>query len=563
MVKSKSMLTEECEMNPYLERHGIDVVETDLGERILQLMHQKPSHIVMPAIHIKQEEVGRLFEKELGSEPGNYDPTYLTYQARLSLRDEFLTADAGMTGANFGVAETGEIVVCTNEGNADMATSVPKLHIAAMGLEKVIPDRRSLAVFQRLLCRSATGQPTTTYTSHFAKARPGGEMHIILVDNGRTDILADGEHWQTLKCIRCGACMNTCPVYRRSGGYSYTYFIPGPIGINLGMGHSPSLYADNVSACSLCCSCDNVCPAKVNLSEQIYLWRQKLDSLGKANQEKEMDEPRHEGHLRQPRALQHGAEVRPAGKPRPALCRLQQPQRLGQGPRTARVCQGIVPNNVEERKSEMSNKEDILAKIRAAKRESYPMPDLDSLRPNTYQAPAEEFIKACAATGASVIEAKPGESLDELVLRSYPGAKAIASNVEGLSAATKNPDTVAEAQELNGTDVGVVRGEIGVAENGCVWIPQTMEGAGSVLHFRATRDTARPPQHRKQHARSLHPHRPGQLRLWLLHQRPVKDCRHSPGSRHGRTGRQGSHRGAAVRPRPAVRLPIDRRTAGI
>ena len=123
----------------------------------------------------------------------------------------------------------------------------------------------------------------------------------------------------------------------------------------------------------------------------------------------------------------------------------------------------------------MSNKEDILAKIRAAKRESYPMPDLDSLRPNTYQAPAEEFIKACAATGASVIEAKPGESLDALVLRAYPDAKAIASNVEGLSAATKNPDTVAEAQELNGTDVGVVRGEIGVAENGCVWIPQTMK----------------------------------------------------------------------------------------
>ncbi len=286
MVKSKSMLTEECEMNPYLERHGIDVVETDLGERILQLMHQKPSHIVMPAIHIQQEEVGHLFEKVLGSEPGNYDPTYLTYQARLSLRNEFLTADAGMTGANFGVAETGEIVACTNEGNADMATSVPKLHIAAMGIEKVIPDRRSLAVFQRLLCRSATGQPTTTFTSHFAKPRPGGEMHIILVDNGRTDILANADHWQTLKCIRCGACMNTCPVYRRSGGYSYTYFIPGPIGINLGMGHGPRQYADNVSACSLCCSCDNVCPAKVNLSEQIYLWRQQLESLGKANQEK-------------------------------------------------------------------------------------------------------------------------------------------------------------------------------------------------------------------------------------------------------------------------------------
>ena len=283
MVKSKSMLTEECEMNPYLEQHGIDVVETDLGERIIQLMHSKPSHIVMPAIHITQEEVGHLFEDKLKSEPGNYDPTYLTYCARMSLRNEFMTAGAGMTGANFGVAATGDIVVCTNEGNADMSTSMPKLHIAAMGLEKIVPDYRSLAVFQRLLCRCGTGQPTTTFTSHFRKARPGAEMHIILVDNGRSDIIANAEHWESLKCIRCGACMNTCPVYRRSGGYSYTYFIPGPIGINLGMLRNKNRYTDNVSACSLCCSCDNVCPAKVNLSEQIYRWRQELDSLGKAD----------------------------------------------------------------------------------------------------------------------------------------------------------------------------------------------------------------------------------------------------------------------------------------
>ena len=283
MVKSKSMLTEECEMNRYLEQHGTDVVETDLGERIIQLMHSKPSHIVMPAIHITQEEVGHLFEDKLKSEPGNYDPTYLTYCARMSLRNEFMTAGAGMTGANFGVAATGDIVVCTNEGNADMSTSMPKLHIAAMGLEKIVPDYRSLAVFQRLLCRCGTGQPTTTFTSHFRKARPGAEMHIILVDNGRSDIIANAEHWESLKCIRCGACMNTCPVYRRSGGYSYTYFIPGPIGINLGMLRNKKKYTDNVSACSLCCSCDNVCPAKVNLSEQIYRWRQELDSLGKAD----------------------------------------------------------------------------------------------------------------------------------------------------------------------------------------------------------------------------------------------------------------------------------------
>lgn len=288
LVKSKSMLTEECEMNPFLESAGVEVVETDLGERIIQLMDLKPSHIVMPAIHISKEEVGELFEDRLGSEKGNSDPTYLTYCARESLRNEFLTADAGLTGANFGVAETGEIVICTNEGNADMSTSVPKLHIAAMGIEKVIPDYRSLAVFHRLLARSATGQPSTTFTSHFRKPRPGGEMHVILVDNGRSRILADMRHWQTLKCIRCGACMNTCPVYRRSGGYSYTYFIPGPIGINLGMLRDGERYSDNVSACSLCCSCDNVCPVQVDLSEQIYAWRQQLKDIGKTDSVKKM-----------------------------------------------------------------------------------------------------------------------------------------------------------------------------------------------------------------------------------------------------------------------------------
>lgn len=227
MVKSKSMLTEECGMNPFLQDNGIDVVETDLGERILQLLGQKPSHIVMPAIHLKREEVGRMFEeKGISKEVGNYDPTYLTACARQHLRNQFMEAGAGMTGCNFGVAATGDVVVCTNEGNADMSTSMPRLHLVAMGIEKVVPDYRSVAVFQRLLCRSATGQPTTAYTSHFRQARPGGEMHVILVDNGRSDILADEDHWQTLKCIRCGSCMNTCPVYRRSGGYSYTYFIP-------------------------------------------------------------------------------------------------------------------------------------------------------------------------------------------------------------------------------------------------------------------------------------------------------------------------------------------------
>jgi L-lactate dehydrogenase complex protein LldF len=288
MVKSKSMLTEECEMNPYLESKGIEVVETDLGERIIQLKGQKPSHIVMPAIHLNHDDVGELFEqKGISDEPGNHDPTYLTYRARLSLRDEFLTADAGMTGANFGIAATGDIVVCTNEGNADMSTSCPRLHIAAIGLEKVIPDYDCLAVFQRLLCRAGTGQPTTTYTSHFRKARPTArEMHIVLVDNGRSDWLANADHWEVLKCIRCGSCMNTCPVYRRSGGYSYSYFIPGPVGINLGMLRDPQQHSTDVAACTLCLSCQSVCPVQIDLGDQIYKWRQQLEQFGTANPSK-------------------------------------------------------------------------------------------------------------------------------------------------------------------------------------------------------------------------------------------------------------------------------------
>ena len=288
LVKSKSMLTEECHLNPFLEEKGIDVVESDLGERILQLDNMPPSHIVLPAIHMTRQEVGKLFEIKLGTEKGNSDPTYLTRAARKHLREQFLTADVGMTGANFAVAETGDIVVCTNEGNADMGTSLPKVHIVSMGMEKIIPNLDSLAVYSRLLARSATGQPVTSYMSHFRKPREGAEMHIIIVDNGRSEIISNDEHIQVLKCIRCGACMNTCPVYRRSGGYSYTYFIPGPIGINLGMLKSPEKYYDNVSACSLCFSCNNICPAKIDLADQIYKWRQNLDSLKLASPTKKI-----------------------------------------------------------------------------------------------------------------------------------------------------------------------------------------------------------------------------------------------------------------------------------
>ena len=254
----------------------------------MQLLHRPPSHIVLPAIAVRREEVGALFEREMGTEPGNSDPTYLTHAARRALRPKFLGADISMTGVNFAVASTGALAVCTNEGNADLGTSFADLHIAIMGIEKVIPDMEALAVFTRLLARSGTGQPVTSYTSLYRRPAPGKRIHVILVDNGRSEWPADTAHRNMLKCLRCGACMNTCPVYRRSGGYTYSYFIPGPLGINLGMLRSPKLHHGNVSACSLCYSCSDVCPAQIDLGEQIYMWRQQLDGMHLADPVKKL-----------------------------------------------------------------------------------------------------------------------------------------------------------------------------------------------------------------------------------------------------------------------------------
>ncbi|HKE16036.1 MAG TPA: lactate utilization protein B [Kofleriaceae bacterium] len=280
LVKSKSMLTEECHLNPHLEARGIQVTDTDLGERIVQLRHEPPSHIVMPAIHLKKEEIGELFHRELGTDEGASDPTYLTEAARGHLRRRFLDAEAGLTGVNFAIAETGGVVVCTNEGNADMGTTLPPIHIACMGVEKLVPRRRDLAVFLRLLARSATGQPVTVYTTHFHGPRPGGELHIVVVDNGRSAQLASDTFRRSLACIRCGACMNTCPVYRRSGGYSYSWIVPGPIGIVLASGRDPSAHRSLPMASSLCGSCSDVCPVGIDLHHEILAWREEIARRG-------------------------------------------------------------------------------------------------------------------------------------------------------------------------------------------------------------------------------------------------------------------------------------------
>ncbi|HEX3602269.1 MAG TPA: lactate utilization protein B [Lacipirellulaceae bacterium] len=280
VVKSKSMLTEECGLNPHLEQLGIEVTDTDLGEWIVQLLGQHPSHIVTPAIHIRKEEVGQLFHERLGTAAGATDPSYLAEAARQHLRAKFLAAEVGITGVNFAVAETGGFVVCTNEGNADLGVSLPKVHIACMGIEKLVPRAADLGVFLRLLARSATGQPITSYSSHFHGPRPGGELHIVLVDNHRSDLLGSGDFRRSLNCIRCGACFNTCPVYRRSGGHSYGATVAGPIGSIINAAREPREHKTLPFACSLCGSCSDVCPVKIDLHQQLFISRRQLANVG-------------------------------------------------------------------------------------------------------------------------------------------------------------------------------------------------------------------------------------------------------------------------------------------
>ena len=280
LVKSKSMLTEECDMRPFLQRRGIEVTETDLGERIQQLDDQPPTHIVGPAFQKTPQDVAELFHRIYGSDPDKADPVYLAGVMREHTRPLILSADAGMTGANFAVAATGAVVTVTNEGNADLSGNVPGLRICSVGIEKIIPGNDELAVFIRLLTRSATGERITQYTSHFAKPRAGGEMHIVLVDNGRSARLADERFWPSLKCIRCGACMNTCPVYRRSGGLSYGGTYMGPIGIITMPAADIRRYRELPFASTINGSCSNVCPVQIDIHEQIYQWREVMDDHG-------------------------------------------------------------------------------------------------------------------------------------------------------------------------------------------------------------------------------------------------------------------------------------------
>jgi L-lactate dehydrogenase complex protein LldF len=277
MVKSKSMTTEEIRLNHVLERNGYEVLETDLGEYIVQLAGEIPSHITAPALHLSREEIGRLFSEKLGI-PYTCDPAELTAIARRILRERFLAADVGISGVNFGVAETGSLCIVENEGNARLSTSLPKVHIAVMGIEKLVPDMRSLTHMLNMLARSATGQRISSYTSIITGPKREseidgpGELFVLVLDNGRTDLLKDERFRDALYCIRCGACMNTCPVYQKVGGHGYGSIYPGPIGSVLtpvfqGLDRAKDLpYAS-----SLCGNCAEICPVKIDLHHML-LW---------------------------------------------------------------------------------------------------------------------------------------------------------------------------------------------------------------------------------------------------------------------------------------------------
>jgi len=288
VVKGKSMVSEEVELNGALGAAGVRVVETDLGEYVAQLAGEHPSHIVGPIIHKSREDVAAVFREKLGAaEEDVSDAARMTALARRTLRAEFLRADMGISGANFGVAETGSICLVTNEGNGRLTTSVPRVHVALLGIERVVPSLADLSVMLRVLARSATGQKLTVYSNLLSGPRrrdPGGseaasepdgpdELHVVLVDNGRTELLGT-ELAEILYCIRCGACLNTCPVFQNVGGHAYGAVYSGPVGAVL----TPALrgldaFPDLPHASSLCGACREICPVRIDIPRMLLALR--------------------------------------------------------------------------------------------------------------------------------------------------------------------------------------------------------------------------------------------------------------------------------------------------
>jgi L-lactate dehydrogenase complex protein LldF len=279
VVKSKSMVTEEIELNEFLEHHHIESLETDLGEYIVQLLGQKPYHIVTPAMHLSKEDIAKLFNERFGT-PVDATPEQLTQKARELLREKYVQADAGITGANFIIADTGSIAISENEGNARLTTSFPKIQITVVGIEKIIPSMADLDLFWPMLATHGTGQNLTVYNTILSGPRKAEEtdgpeeMYVVLLDNGRTNLLAQKEQRQALYCIRCGACLNACPVYKNIGGHTYETTYSGPIGSIITPHMAGMEEFKHLSyASSLCGKCTEVCPVKIEIHKMLLLNR--------------------------------------------------------------------------------------------------------------------------------------------------------------------------------------------------------------------------------------------------------------------------------------------------
>ena len=279
VIKSKSMVTEEIHLNEFLEANGVESLESDLGEYIVQLFGQKPYHIVTPAMHLSKEDIAKLFNERFGT-PIDATPEQLTQKARELLRDKYVQADAGITGANFLIADTGSIAISENEGNARLSTSFPKIHIAVVGIEKIIPSFADLDLFWPMLATHGTGQNLTVYNTILSGPRQTNEtdgpeeMYVILLDNGRTNLLAQKDQRQGLYCIRCGACLNACPVYKNIGGHTYNTEYSGPIG-SIITPHMRGMedFKHLSYASSLCGKCTEVCPVKIDIHKMLLLNR--------------------------------------------------------------------------------------------------------------------------------------------------------------------------------------------------------------------------------------------------------------------------------------------------
>ncbi|MES2650764.1 MAG: LutB/LldF family L-lactate oxidation iron-sulfur protein [Bacteroidota bacterium] len=279
VIKSKSMTTEEIHLNEFLEKHDIESLESDLGEYIVQLLGQKPYHIVTPAMHLSKEEIAQLFHEKFGT-PVDATPQQLTQKARELLRQKYLDADIGISGGNFLIADTGSIALTENEGNARLCTTFPKVHIAIVGIEKIIPSIADLDLFWPLLASHGTGQNLTVYNTILSGPRQANEtdgpeeMYVILLDNGRTNLLAQKDQRQALYCIRCGACLNACPVYKNIGGHTYNTTYSGPIGSIITPHFKGMQEFKHLSyASSLCGKCSEVCPVKIDIHKMLLLNR--------------------------------------------------------------------------------------------------------------------------------------------------------------------------------------------------------------------------------------------------------------------------------------------------